>query len=262
MTRELLTGRQLVGALAAERVGTWSADAVRQWIREDSPCPVAEHADQGKPHRYELAAVLAWLRVRAQAERAKGFTRGDGDDLVERIDAALLRLQTGFSSDFSFAADGKSEKINANTAAPSGTGAQAQDPLFSAPPVSQAKQQTEWAALSDVNALMEVLRGRDPRNWKAAEEALAIRRERLQDEGLLIPVADLDQALATQSEHLLAAIHSGRGAIKSALRDYLTFEMIAPAERIIDEQFDDMLRALGSTADLQPDAAPPPAAEA
>lgn len=246
---ELLTGRALVNALATAGVGRWSPDAVRQWIREDPPCPIAEHADQGKPHRYRLQPVLAWLRDRALRERAKGFTRGDGNDLVERIDRAL-RGEPAARTD-SATASGQAENFAANTSPTPGTGGAAGAEALAQ--VSQAKaprEQTDWLALSEADALRAVLQGRDPRNWKAAEEADALRRERLIDARKLIPVEELDAALDLHTEHTRKGIAAATQAMKLALRDFIDPLRVHDAERAIEQQHELLLQQLASTADL------------
>lgn len=251
----LLTGRQLVTALREAAVGTWSADAVRQWIREEPPCPVAEHADQGKPHRYRLRPVLEWLRARALGERAKGFTRGDGADLVDRIDSALRGVPAPALSD-SARRVSPVEKFNANTSPSPGAGAAAGDEPAA---VSQAKatpQQVDWLSLSTEDALLQVLQARDPRNWKAAEEAMVIRRERLEAERRLIPVAELNDALDINTEHTRRNIAAAGPTIKLALREFIKPDRQHAADREIDLQIDQLLHRLAATDDL--DAAPSP----
>lgn len=261
MSREsLLTGRELVATLAEAGLGSWSPDAVRQWIREEPACPIAQAADQGKPHRYRLVDVLTWLRARAQAERAKGFTSRSGEDVPAKIEAVLARLQATSSTDFKLTQQ-EGEKIGASTPPPSGAGAQAEPTMASE--VSHAKQQTEWLNLTDADALIEVLRNRDPRTWKAAEEAMAARRERLLEDKKLIAVEELDEALQIQTDHLVTNIQNARLALKSALRDFLQFEQVAPAERIVDEYFDLMSENLASANDIEPfPVGQPPAAAA
>lgn len=250
---ELLTGRALVNELGAAGIGRWSPDAVRQWIREDPPCPIAEHADQGKPHRYQLQPVLAWLRDRALRERAKGFTRGDGNDLVERIDRAL-RGEPPACTD-SELASGQAENFAANTSPTPGAGGAAS--VEASVPLSPAKaprEQTDWLSLSEADALRAVLQGRDPRNWKAAEEADALRRERLLDERKLIPIDELDAALDLHTEHTRKGIAAATQAMKLALRDFIDPMRLHDAERAIELQHEQLLQQLANTDDLSPDA--------
>lgn len=250
MSREaLLTGRELVKALEDFGVGHWTPDAVRQWIREDPACPIATPADQGKPHRYQLDDVLNWLRVRTLAERAKGYTRGDGNDLVERIDRALQGTLPVSSTDSAQKPKGDSEKIAANTLAPTGEGA------ATGVPASQGKQ-TDWLQLNDVDALLQVLQGRDPRNWKAAEEALTTRRERLEAERRLIPIEELESALGVHVHHTVRGLASAAPALKLSLRGLLKPDQIHSAEKIIDQQMNELLQRLAKADDLEPAPSP------
>ncbi|HEU4589362.1 MAG TPA: hypothetical protein VFS13_00525 [Steroidobacteraceae bacterium] len=243
----IVTGRDLVSRLGQLGVGRWGADAVRQWIREEPPCPVAEHAEQGKPHRYRTREVLTWLRDRAQRERAKGFTRGgaDGVDLVDRIDAALAGTAL---LDRSAAAALSDMRGNfAPSVAPAqGAGGTSTD-RAKAP-----REQIDWLQLSDSEALLQVLQGRDPRNWKAAEEAMTTRRERLEAERLLIPVAELEAALDVHTEHTRKGIAGATQSMKLALRDYIDPARLHDAERAIELQHEQLLQQLASTADLEP----------
>lgn len=67
---DLLTARELVAALRRYRVGAWTTDAVRQWIRQSPPCPIAARAERdGSSHLFELRAVLVWLAERGERER-------------------------------------------------------------------------------------------------------------------------------------------------------------------------------------------------
>ncbi|HVT36311.1 MAG TPA: hypothetical protein VHE37_12030 [Nevskiaceae bacterium] len=239
MIDQALTGRQLVAELAKIGVGTWSADAVRQWIREEPPCPIAEHADQGKPHRYSLAQVLAWLRIRAMAERAKGFTRGDGADLVSRIDRALSGAQPSLLAGVE--PEQEAPEFSAARIAPT--------PGAGAAPTPKAPE-PEWLQLSDRDALLEVLKGRDPRNWKAAEEAITIRTKRMEAQRELIPAPELDAALELQVTHIRQAIVEAGSALKSIMRDLVPPERTQQMVRVIDDAVTQLLSRLASDSDL------------
>ena len=237
---QIMPARELVAAMADLQIGTWSKDAPRQWIREEPPCPIAEAADQGKPHRYRLEDVLTWLRNRALRERAKGFTRGDGNSLVDRIDRALAeRPERGSATETAPQAGYEAKKSAANTSAPAGGGA-----------ASAKEPQQDWTLLGDVEALLEVLRGRDPRNWKAAEEALEVRRKRRVEEGKLMPVGEFESALHDQITVTLAAINAMPQALKLALRDHLKADSQDLLDGILAAEIDRLCERLASDSDL------------
>lgn len=71
---ELLTGRQLVAELKRRGLGDWTPDAVRQWVREEPPCPIAKAGARGQAHRYSPDRVVAWLQAREGKESVKGWT--------------------------------------------------------------------------------------------------------------------------------------------------------------------------------------------
>lgn len=248
----LVTGRELVNRLGQLGVGRWGAEAVRQWIREEPACPVAEHAEQGKPHRYRAREVLNWLRDRAMRERAKGFTRGgaDGTDLVDRIDAALAGLPVLASTESAAASD-QAGIFAANTSPPLGAGGGSEGGGTSVSHAKAPREQTDWLKISEVEALLQVLQGRDPRNWKAAEEAMNARRERLEAERLLIPLAELETALELHTEHTRKGIAGGTQAMKLALRDFIDPARLHDAERAIELQHEQLLQQLANTSDLE-----------
>ncbi|MDT0635078.1 hypothetical protein [Spectribacter hydrogenoxidans] len=74
MADGLVTARKLVEALASRGLGEWSADAVRQWVREEPPCPIAKAGGRGQAHRYDVEQVASWLRARDGKEKVKGYT--------------------------------------------------------------------------------------------------------------------------------------------------------------------------------------------
>jgi phage terminase Nu1 subunit (DNA packaging protein) len=74
VSERLFTGRELVGELQRLGIGTWTPDAVRQWIREEPALPIAQPGQQGQSHRYRITDAIAWLRARGERERAKGWT--------------------------------------------------------------------------------------------------------------------------------------------------------------------------------------------
>lgn len=242
----LLTARQLVEELERLGVGSWTAAAVRQWTREEPPLPIASPGMQGGPHRYGLGETLNWLRARDLAERAKGFTRVDGSHLVDRIDTALRALaQPPAAAPVVLA-------LPPPLLAPEGAvpAAAAGEARATQEPVSQAKQHFTAAEVdgkTEVDLLMGVLEGRDPRNWKAAEEALRIRNERLKEQRRWIPVDELQRALDAEAQSIASAINSERGPLKMALKDCATD---ADRDRTLDEAFDLILTRLSAAQDL------------
>jgi hypothetical protein len=168
VAEQLLTGKRLVMELARLGVGHWSPDAVRQWIREEPPCPVAQAAGRGQPHRYLLADVLAWLLTRARAEKGKGHA-GDAER-AQLIEAALSHC--------------------AGSPAP-------------AAEVSPAKPTAAPAAPDQ-----EVPTFRDPRNRKAYEEARLLKLKADELEGKLIPVDDLQRSLDAQAQAFAGALEA------------------------------------------------------
>lgn len=245
----LLSGRQLVEELARLGLGTWTPDAVRQWIREEPPCPIAEAADQGKPHRYRLVDVLAWLQVRADRERAKGFTSAASAQMVDRIALVLRNVLSGRAS---------------TPAAPAPVEPRYQLPL-DASPLASASADTlapsrtgnfsvdEIEGATDLDLVMKILQGRDPQAWKRVEEALAARRKRLEADGLLIPVDELQQTLDVQAVAMRSAANALVIPLAQRISDTSTF---AQREAIIQTAIDRMLEGLSRGGDDADDAVP------
>lgn len=245
----LLSGRQLVEELARLGLGTWTPEAVRQWIREEPPCPIAEAADQGKPHRYRLVDVLAWLQARADRERAKGFTSAASAQMVDRIALVLRNVVSGPAP---------------TPAAPAPAEPRYQLPLDASPPASTsadalAPSRTgnftvdEIEGATDLDLVMKILQGRDPQAWKRVEEALAARRKRLEADGLLIPVDELQQTLDVQAVAMRSAANALVIPLAQRIPDSSTF---AQREAIIQTAIDRMLEALSRGADDADDAVP------
>lgn len=235
----LISGRELVARLAELGVGRWTPDAVRQWIREDVPCPVAEPSGgSGRPNRYRLRPVLAWLKARAERERAKGFTRADGLDQAKLVDLALTALDGDHKA--SEAPDPVPADGTALPAA-SASSAVARD-------LSPAKREhIAWDALSDAEAMLRILQGTgDPRNWEAAERALTTRQNRLREARELIPVAELALALEANVTDTLSTIQATRPGLKTALRDLVRAEHHSEVDRIVDDAFASMLQRLAT----------------
>lgn len=195
---QLLTGRRLVLELARLGVGQWTPDAVRQWIREEPPCPIAQQAGRGQPHRYALAAVLAWLLARARSEKAKGFA-GEAEQ-TQALEAALARCSSPSTP-----------------------------PAPVAPPVSPAKPDPF----------------KDPRNWKAHEEARLAKLKADEMEGMLIPAEDLQRALDAQAQAFAGALD----ALEARLALVLDDDRAKRAEQL-REQFSGTRNTLVLAADL------------
>jgi phage terminase Nu1 subunit (DNA packaging protein) len=173
---QLLTGRRLVLELARLGVGQWTPDAVRQWIREEPPCPIAQAANRGQPHRYLLADVLAWLLARARSGKSKGYA-GEAEH-AQALEAALTRCTTGAAP------------LPSPPAAPAAAGSPAKPDAF-----------------------------KDPRNWKAHEEARLTKLKADEMEGKLVPVEDLQRALDAQAQAFAGALEALEARLQLILYD-------------------------------------------
>ena len=233
---ELLTGKALVEALASLGLGPWTPAAVRQWIREEPPCPIGAPAQQGAPHRYRVADVLDWLKARAQRERVKGYTSADGASLIDRIDAAQRRASAG--AGVGVGADARPAPSSA---------IQAELPV--APKALQAVTASEFsedeiASLNDLELMRQILRGRDPRNWESAERALRLHRENRIAENAVVPVEDLEQTLATQALAMRNACEAVVVPLAQRIPDASTFDQRC---HLIRAALDELLQQLAST---------------
>jgi hypothetical protein len=234
----LLTGRQLVKALERLGLGERTPDAVRQWIREEPPCPIAEHAtSMGKGHRYLVMDVLDWLLVRAQAERGKTYTSADGRTAIDmvsgaRLLAAQLRAQVGGDS-----------------LAPSMPPAAAAAPLPILPPAPSLPLTLGAEAPGISQAKSDPLESghRDPRHVLAAEQAKLTRLKVERELGKVIPVEDLERALEAQASTFRTAVDIARAQIKIALADCGRDD---ERQAVVDRQFDEMLSQLAEAKDL------------
>lgn len=232
---ELLTGRALVGQLKALGVGDWTPDAVRQWIREEPPCPVAAPAQQGSPHRYALEPVLRWLKARAEKERGKGFTSQAGA-LPEKIERVLARGP---------GAGAMAEMAPAAKPAPA-VELSLELPLASSTAVAPAKPERDFSEdeiseLGDIDLLRQVLRGRDPRNWESAERALRLHRENRLAESRIIPVEDLENTLAVQAIAMRNACSALAPLLAQRIPDASSY---AQRVHLIQQGMDEMLTRL------------------
>ncbi|MCX7062830.1 MAG: hypothetical protein NTZ11_18330 [Gammaproteobacteria bacterium] len=245
----LLSGRQLVEELARLGLGTWTPDAVRQWIREEPPCPIAEAADQGKPHRYRLVDVLAWLQARAERERNKGFTSAAAQQMVDRIALVLRNVVSGVPMPPS----DPRHQLSLDAPPPAAVSAAAPSDLL-APTRTGNFTADEIENATDLDLVMKVLQGRDPQAWKRVEEALAARRRRLEGDGLLIPVDELQQTLDVQAVAMRSAANALVIPLAQRIPDASTF---AQREAIIQTAIDRMLEGLSRGDDDADDAVSP-----
>lgn len=69
-----LTARELVQELSRRGFGEYTPEAVRQWVRQEPPLPIAKPGKRGQAHRFDPDAAATWLQQRDQAEKAKGWT--------------------------------------------------------------------------------------------------------------------------------------------------------------------------------------------
>lgn len=228
----LVSGRQLVEELSRLGLGTWTPDAVRQWIREEPPCPIAEAADQGKPHRYRLVDVLAWLQARAERERSKGYTGAAQTQFVDRIALVLRQFVSGGAP-----VPVAEPRVQLDLAPPVEALAPARTGNFTVDEIEDA---------TDLDLVMKVLQGRDPQAWKRVEEALSARRKRLEADGLLIPVEDLQQTLDVQAVGTRNAAQALVIPLAQRIPDASTF---AQREAIIRTAIDRMLEGLARGVD-------------
>lgn len=242
----LLSGRQLVAELGRLGLGTWTADAVRQWIRETPPCPVAEHADQGKPHRYRVIDVLTWLAERERRAKAKGFTTGGGAQLAERIDVVLRHFVAGTVPPSSAPAPDAATSPSAATPSIQNPPTDGADPARDLAAATDPHATPDWESLNDIEAVLAVLRGHAPQAWKATEEALNQRRRRLEAEGKLVPVDEVEAMLSTQALAMRSAAGANAVRIAQRIPDHSSFDQRL---QIVTAAMDEMLNRLASDDD-------------
>lgn len=197
---QLLTARQLVGELGRLGAGHWTPDAVRQWIREELPCPIAAPGALGQPHRYSLVSVLDWLLARQQRERAKGYTRADGVDAAQQLTQALRRAQSEQQSAAQLASSASAvDRACAGSAdtAPSVADRQGRPADPDVALLAQAVGVTPRALSRALDAHSLVIsRFRDPRNAKAHEEMRLARMRADAAEGKLVPADQVERLIA------------------------------------------------------------------
>lgn len=224
---QLYTGKQLVERLAELGVGRWSAAAVRRWIHEEVPCPIAERGLNGQGHRYRLRDVVQWLMDRA--ERA-GDRLEAGDAVLDMLSQASHLAQR--EGQPATPARATSDDL---PVAPAGEGrSQLRDRVSAAKAAGHPDPD-----LLDV--MLEVIGGRDPKNWKATEEALSLRTKRLREAGHLIPDTELQRCMETQQSLFLGALAGLRAQLKAAMTGASND---AERARIVDREFDAALERL------------------
>ncbi|WP_428309266.1 hypothetical protein [Hydrocarboniphaga sp.] len=221
-----------MGELARLQVGSWGPEAVRKWIAEEPPCPIAQPALNGAPHRYQIEDVLAWLRLRGQRELAKGFVPADGVSLVDRVDQALkIRARPPGGADTQNAqGDAEPQSLFDQPAA-------AEPATRVSPAKPERMTPTEIEGCTDVEMLLNIIMDRvAPQDWRATEQALAARTERLVAEGKLVPVADLRRAVEAIVMLVRAALEQLGPLIASRISDGATYnERLAAGQRVGNE---------------------------
>lgn len=243
----LLSGRQVVDELARLGLGTWTPDAVRQWIREQPPCPVAERADRGKPNRFRLLDVLTWLLERERRAKARGYTTTAATQLVERLEVVLRHFVHGTAP----LADPAASATPPPPLPCPGPDGPLDPPSTDFAPAPAPRPPADWEGLTDIEAVLAVLRGEQPQAWKAVEEALNQRRRRLEAEGRLVAVDEVEQMLSSQALAVRAALQAVVPAAAQRIADQSTFEQ---RRAILQTAVDDVLTRL--SRDDQEDGVP------
>lgn len=217
---EQLTARQLVAELKRRGIGDWGTAVVRRWIHEEPACPIAQRGRPGQSHKYDADDVAAWL---ADRDRRTGYVGSGVSADAESADAAEAVAD----------ADEEPAARAVPRAAHDGRPRAAMDP----------GEHSE-----EVERLLEVLAGRDPRNWKAAEEALTTRYKRMEMQGYLVNVDEMRRCLDAQLQIFLVGMNALRGQLKMSL-----LEDIDRAERdsIIDAECDAMLERIAGAANVR-----------
>ncbi|PWN56194.1 hypothetical protein [Abyssibacter profundi] len=234
----LLSGRQLVAQLDELEVGTWTAAAVRRWIHEEIPCPIAQRGQNGQSHRYRLVDVVQWLCDRA--ERA--------GDRLEAGDTVLQMLRRAAEPSPVPDPGGISAREQACAGLPIQQGA---TDSMGRPSLKDRVQAAKADGHEDpelLDLLMEVIGGRDPRHWKAAEEAIALRTKRKREEGSLVSDDELQLCLDTQQALFLGAMQGLRAQLKAELAGLGTD---LERGRAIDREFDRALERMADAVDAE-----------
>lgn len=240
----LLNARELVSELGRLGAGHWTPDAVRQWTREEPACPIARAGVNGQPHKYRILAVLDWLLARARKERSKGHSRADGAEAAAVIEEARRKARGELAPHF--AASG--------APAPGGEGAGASlaledrdvQSLARALGVTPRKLAQALAALE-----LNVNRFRDPRSWKAHEEARLARMKADDMEGRLVPAPEVESML----EEIVLAVRAALQALPSQLAPAIEACTDAFQRRAaIEQRADAVLDHLAGTQRMSPNA--------
>lgn len=225
---QLVTARELVAELARLGAGHWTQDAVRQWTREETPCPIAKVGVQGQPHRFRLLAVLDWLLERERREKPKGYSRADGAAAAAVLEDARKKLLAEHPP--LFAASGAT--------APKGVGGAAEksrnDPDVVALARALGVTPTRMAqALAELELVVN--RFRDPRSWKAYEESRLARMKADEQQGLLVPAGEVDTLLEDLVLTVRAALQALPGQLGPALESCTeAFQRRAAIEQHVD----------------------------
>jgi hypothetical protein len=270
----MLTARQLVAELSRLGAGHWTPDAVRQWLREELPCPVAAHGVLGQPHRYDLVEVLVWLIARAKRERVKGHTRGDGADPAQQLERALALARNERQAHPPQTDHAKVAPHQGTPGAVAGSGADRSGApahgMLGAParvaaaPAAASLQDGADKADPDVQLLARALgltvraveralsahalvvsRFRDPRNAKAHEEMRLARMRADEAEGKLVPAEEVERLLADIVLPARSGLLALKGELGAAIESCSTVEARRAA---IEQRVDTLLEQLAAAS--------------
>lgn len=225
---QLVTARELVAELARLGAGHWTQDAVRQWTREESPCPIARVGVQGQPHRYRVLAVLDWLLERERREKPKAYSRADGAAAAAVLEEARRKLIAEHAPLFAVL----------GATAPKGGGGVAEkirkDPEVGALARVLGVTPTRLAqALTELELVVN--RFRDPRSWKAFEEARLARMKADEQQGELVHASEVDAILEEVVLTVRAALQQLPGQLAPALESCTdAFQRRAAIEQHVD----------------------------
>lgn len=231
---ELLTARKLVAELARRQVGEWGPEVVRHWINEEPACPIAQRGRPGQPHKYDADRVQQWLRER---DARWGLNTGAGQaDANEPTQPPPEQVGSGAGQ--------------AVAAQPSSSTPPSALLVSSAPNGNDVRELLAQAAAEaqynpTIEAMLDVLRGRDPRNWKAAEDAYTTRVKRLETMGYLVNVDDMRACLDAQVQIFRAGVTALRNQLKVGLAGV---DDQAGRDAVIDEEADLMLERVADAA--------------
>ena len=82
-----VTAAEVVERLRADGRGEWQPGTLREWMREDPPCPVLSRGKPGREHLFSYPDVIDWLDAR---ERER---RHSPSDLARLEQARLTRIR-------------------------------------------------------------------------------------------------------------------------------------------------------------------------